>query len=68
MRGDRPYIRPIGSVRYGVRVGRKYVDLEWLGQKGHRTAAEWPVAYHGTPLGNIEVSFVFFESFIILSL
>lgn len=50
-RGGRPYLRPFGCFRYGIKVQGKYPDDLWLGAPGARdysTKGEWPVAYHGT--------------------
>jgi len=52
-RGGRDYRRPIGALRYAIRVLGKYADGDaWLGAPGHdrtnSSEGEWPVAYHGT--------------------
>lgn len=52
-RGGHQYVRPVGCVRYGVKVTGKYDNDDWLGGKGYRTDTEWPVAYHGTKELNV---------------
>ncbi|KAI1711215.1 poly(ADP-ribose) polymerase catalytic domain-containing protein [Ditylenchus destructor] len=55
-RGGSAYNRPLGCMRFGIRVLGKYnrgKDNTWLGLKGvdrirTNTDGEWPVAYHGT--------------------
>lgn len=50
-RGERPYYRPCGWMRYGLNVKGRYEDDVWLGEPGYRTISspgEWPVSYHGT--------------------
>ncbi|KAI1712330.1 ubiquitin family domain-containing protein [Ditylenchus destructor] len=55
-RGGMAYTRPLGSMRYAVKVLNKYGDNTWLGIGGYRTHSdegEWPVAYHGTKATNL---------------
>ncbi|KAI1699478.1 ubiquitin family domain-containing protein [Ditylenchus destructor] len=55
-RGGMPYTRPLGSMRYAIKVLDKYSDNSWLGTSGYRNhtdAKEWPVAYHGTKEMNL---------------
>ena len=52
-RGGKPYYRPYGWRRLGIKVVDEYDDGDntWLGEDGIRTsssAGEWPVSYHGT--------------------
>ncbi|KAI1703302.1 poly(ADP-ribose) polymerase catalytic domain-containing protein [Ditylenchus destructor] len=52
-RGGRAYNRPLGCMRFGIRVLDKHEDNKWIGLKGvervqTNTHGEWPVAYHGT--------------------
>uniref|UniRef100_A0A914QUE0 Ubiquitin-like domain-containing protein n=1 Tax=Panagrolaimus davidi TaxID=227884 RepID=A0A914QUE0_9BILA len=47
VRGGIKYTRPIGSMRYAIKVTGKYSDYKWLGCTGN-DEDEWPVAYHGT--------------------
>uniref|UniRef100_A0A914PGF6 Ubiquitin-like domain-containing protein n=1 Tax=Panagrolaimus davidi TaxID=227884 RepID=A0A914PGF6_9BILA len=47
IRGGKQYNRPIGSMRYAIKVDGKYPDKRWLGCTG-KDGEEWPVAYHGT--------------------
>lgn len=54
MRGGYEYTRPLGCVRYGIKVLNKYPDGDgWIGAKGTPTSNEWPVAYHGTAEKNV---------------
>ncbi|KAL1255897.1 hypothetical protein QQF64_013958 [Cirrhinus molitorella] len=52
MRGDEPYRRPYGWMRFALKVRDKYPDGNaWLGTDGWRSRSvpgEWPVSYHGT--------------------
>ncbi len=52
MRGDEPYKRPYGWMRFALKVRDKYPDGNaWLGTDGWRSRSvpgEWPVSYHGT--------------------
>ncbi|XP_077052823.1 uncharacterized protein LOC143702668 [Siphateles boraxobius] len=54
MRGNEPYKRPYGWMRFALKVRDKYPDGNaWLGTEGWRscsTPGEWPVSYHGTDL------------------
>ncbi|KAK9957457.1 hypothetical protein ABG768_011701 [Culter alburnus] len=54
MRGDEPYKRPYGWMRFALKVRDKYPDGNaWLGTGGWRSRSapgEWPVSYHGTDL------------------
>lgn len=54
MRGDEPYKRPYGWMRFALKVWDKYPDGNaWLGTNGWRSRSapgEWPVSYHGTDL------------------
>ncbi|XP_067267085.1 uncharacterized protein [Chanodichthys erythropterus] len=54
MRGDEPYKRPYGWMRFTLKVRDKYPDGNaWLGTGGWRSRSapgEWPVSYHGTDL------------------
>lgn len=54
MRGDEPYRRPYGWMRFALKVLNKYPDGNaWLGPDGwrsHSMPGEWPVSYHGTGL------------------
>lgn len=54
MRGDEPYKRPYGWMRFALKVRDKYPDGNaWLGTDGWRSRSapgEWPVSYHGTDL------------------
>lgn len=56
-RGGKVYRRPVGCVRFAVRVANKYPDSteKWLGVKGTTDADQtgWPVAYHGTLEDNV---------------
>lgn len=53
-RGDEPYKRPYGWMRFALKVRDKYPDGNaWLGTDGWRSRSvpgEWPVSYHGTGL------------------
>uniref|UniRef100_A0AC35FUZ3 Ubiquitin-like domain-containing protein n=1 Tax=Panagrolaimus sp. PS1159 TaxID=55785 RepID=A0AC35FUZ3_9BILA len=51
VRGGKKYTRPIGSMRYAIKVTGKYSDNKWLGCTGN-DEDEWPVAYHGTEESN----------------
>ena len=56
-RGGKPYNRPLGCVRFAVRVAGKYPGEEvesWLGVKGgDEEQTGWPVVYHGTKEDNV---------------
>ncbi|KAI1696970.1 ubiquitin family domain-containing protein [Ditylenchus destructor] len=55
-RGGRRYIRPLGAMRYAIKVLNIYSDNVWLGTSGDRhysVPGEWPVAYHGTMETNV---------------
>ncbi|KAL1255896.1 hypothetical protein QQF64_013957 [Cirrhinus molitorella] len=58
MRGDEPYKRPYGWMRFALKVWDKYPDGNaWLGTVGWRNRSspgEWPVSYHGTDLTGAE--------------
>ncbi|KAK9957458.1 hypothetical protein ABG768_011702 [Culter alburnus] len=58
MRGDEPYKRPYGWMRFALKVRDKYPDGNaWLGTGGWRSRSapgEWPVSYHGTGLQGAE--------------
>ncbi len=58
MRGDEPYKRPYGWMRFALKVRDKYPDGNaWLGTYGWRSRSvpgEWPVSYHGTDLKGAE--------------
>ncbi len=58
MRGDEPYKRPYGWMRFALKVRDKYPDGNaWLGTDGWRSRSvpgEWPVSYHGTGLHGAE--------------
>ncbi len=58
MRGDEPYKRPYGWMRFALKVRDKYPDGNaWLGTLGWRSRSvpgEWPVSYHGTDLKGAE--------------
>ncbi len=58
MRGDEPYKRPYGWMRFALKVRDKYPDGNaWLGTLGWRSRSvpgEWPVSYHGTGLKGAE--------------
>ncbi|KAJ3150770.1 hypothetical protein HDU86_006278 [Geranomyces michiganensis] len=50
-RGGKPYTRPGGWMRFGLKVTGKYKDDKWLGPPGPRDTGdgeEWFVTYHGT--------------------
>lgn len=53
-RGDEPYKRPYGWMRFALKVRDKYPDGNaWLGTDGWRSRSvpgEWPVSYHRTGL------------------
>ncbi|XP_073678500.1 uncharacterized protein [Garra rufa] len=57
-RGDEPYKRPYGWMRFALKVRDKYPDGNaWLGTDGWRSRSvpgEWPVSYHGTGLQGAE--------------
>ncbi|XP_043072956.1 uncharacterized protein LOC122323292 [Puntigrus tetrazona] len=57
-RGDEPYKRPYGWMRFALKVRDKYPDGNgWLGPDGWRSRSEpgeWPVSYHGTGLKGAE--------------
>ncbi|KAI9097062.1 hypothetical protein DFS34DRAFT_622376 [Phlyctochytrium arcticum] len=55
-RGEYPYYRPKGWMRFGLSVTGKYGPDTWLGKPGPRDASspgEWIVTYHGTPFSNV---------------
>jgi len=58
MRGDEPYQRPYGWMRFALKVRDIYPDGNaWLGSDGWRSRSapgEWPVSYHGTGLQGAE--------------
>ncbi|TRZ01021.1 hypothetical protein DNTS_016667 [Danionella cerebrum] len=53
-RGNEPYHRPYGWMRFALKVKNKYADGNtWLGSCGwrnHSVSGEWPVSCHGTSL------------------
>lgn len=57
-RGDEPYKRPYGWMRFALKVQDKYPGGNaWLGTGGWRSRSvpgEWPVSYHGTGLKEAE--------------
>ncbi|KAI8820738.1 uncharacterized protein EV422DRAFT_61543 [Fimicolochytrium jonesii] len=54
-RGGRSYARPVGWMRFGLKVKGKYEDDDWLGTPGPRNHShpnEWFVTFHGTAFRN----------------
>uniref|UniRef100_A0AC34FQA9 Ubiquitin-like domain-containing protein n=1 Tax=Panagrolaimus sp. ES5 TaxID=591445 RepID=A0AC34FQA9_9BILA len=47
IRGGKIYTRPIGAMRYAIRIMGNYPSTKWLGSTGE-SEEEWPVAYFGT--------------------
>ena len=49
-RGGKPYSRPVGCMRYAIKVNGVYGDDTWLGSSNspNGSPGEWAVAYHGT--------------------
>jgi hypothetical protein len=46
IRGNEPYVPPVGWLRYGIRVKSVYPDVnKWLTKDGN--PMEWAVCYHG---------------------
>ncbi|XP_067282220.1 uncharacterized protein [Pseudorasbora parva] len=58
VRGDEPYKRPYGWMRFALNVQDKYPDGNaWLGTDGwrsHSAPGEWPVSYYGTDFQGAE--------------